>query len=110
MQTEGKSHMPHLFPLERSHTSPEEVWTTAFENLSQRIVDTFVRQSSHQRALAYLQGLMSPVARKTGGRRSGRRNALRDATPVSVIYWLKKTVFQITCHAPKRFQRIRSLA
>jgi hypothetical protein len=29
---------------------------------------------------------------------------------VSVIYRLKNTVFQITCRAPKRFQRTSSLA
>ena len=58
--------MPHLFPSERFRTSPKEVWTTAFQDLGQRIADSFVRQASHQQALAYLQGLMSPVARKNG--------------------------------------------
>jgi hypothetical protein len=54
------------FGAERFSTSPTEIWTTAFQDLGQRIADSFVRQASHQRALAYLQGLMSPVARKNG--------------------------------------------
>jgi SRSO17 transposase len=67
MRTEGKPLAPPLFFLtERFHASPEEVWTTAFKELGQRIRYSFVRQASYQRALAYLQGLMSLVERKNG--------------------------------------------
>ena len=34
---------------------------------------------------------------------------IRQLTGIPVIYRLKITVFQITCHATKRFQRIGSL-
>jgi SRSO17 transposase len=46
--------------------SAEGVWTTAFEELSQRIRCCFTRRESHQRALTYLQGLMSGASRKNG--------------------------------------------
>jgi SRSO17 transposase len=45
---------------------PEEIWTTALDQLSQRIRQHFVRPESHQRALAYMQGLMSTASRKNG--------------------------------------------
>lgn len=35
--------MPHLFPSESFHTSPKEVWATAFQELGQRISCSFVR-------------------------------------------------------------------
>ncbi len=40
------------------------MWTTALNYLSQQIRPHFVRPESHQRALAYLQGLMSDASRK----------------------------------------------
>jgi len=43
---------------------PEEIWTAALNQLSQQIRQHFVRPESHQRALAYLQGLMSNASRK----------------------------------------------
>jgi hypothetical protein len=47
------------FSLSASPSSfPKEVWTTTLDQLSQRIKQYFVRPESHQRALAYLQGLM----------------------------------------------------
>jgi hypothetical protein len=55
-----------FFPSASSHTSPEESWATALHDLSQRIRRFFVRPEPHQRALAYLQGLMSPGERKNG--------------------------------------------
>ncbi|MFL5702874.1 MAG: IS701 family transposase, partial [Ktedonobacteraceae bacterium] len=53
-----------LFPPASSF--PEEVWTTAFNDLGQRIRHFFPRREPYQRALAYLQGLMSEVSRKNG--------------------------------------------
>ncbi len=58
--------MPLLFPSANSYTSPEEVWAAAFNELGQRIRHAFVRPEAHQRALAYVQGLMSMVERKNG--------------------------------------------
>ena len=66
MRTKEKPLAPHLFLTERFHASPEEVWITANKELGQRIRHAFVPQASHQRALAYLQGLMSLVERKNG--------------------------------------------
>ncbi len=40
---------------------PEEMWITAFNKLSQRIRHCCTRQEPHRRALAYMQGLMSPA-------------------------------------------------
>lgn len=73
--------MPHLFPSENVHTSLGEVWTIAFQDLGQRIRSTFVRQESHQRALAYLQGLMSLVERKNGWQVA---EELGEATPYAM--------------------------
>jgi len=87
MQTEGKSRMPHLFPAERFRTSPKEVWTTAFQDLGQRIADSFVRQASHQRALAYLRGLMSPVTRKNGWQVA---EEVGEATPYAMQHLLDR--------------------
>jgi SRSO17 transposase len=58
--------MPLLFPSANSSTSPEEVWAAAFNELGQRIRHAFVRPEAYQRALAYVQGLMSMVERKNG--------------------------------------------
>lgn len=59
--------MSFLFPSARVSSSPEEVWTTAFHELGQRIRRHFVRSEPYYRALTYVQGLMSPVERKNGG-------------------------------------------
>ncbi|HEX4208674.1 MAG TPA: IS701 family transposase, partial [Ktedonobacteraceae bacterium] len=42
------------------------MWATAFNELGQRIKHAFVRQEPNLRALAYIQGLMSPAERKNG--------------------------------------------
>ena len=53
------------FSLPASPSSfPKEVWTTALDQLSQRIRQYFVRPEADQRTLAYLQGLMSDASRK----------------------------------------------
>ena len=58
--------MPCPFPSANPSASPEEAWTAAFEQLSQRIRRSFRRPESHQRAQTYVQGLMSDVSRKNG--------------------------------------------
>lgn len=58
--------MPLSFPSASPSAFPEEVWTAAFEKLSQRIRRSFVRPEPHQHALAYVRGLMSLVERKNG--------------------------------------------
>ncbi len=49
-----------------SSSSSEELWATAFNELSQRMKRSFIRSEPYQRALAYVQGLMSPAERKNG--------------------------------------------
>ncbi len=79
--------MPHLFPSEHFCPSPKEVWATAFQDLSQRITGSFVRQASHQRALAYLRGLMSLVERKNGWQVA---EELGEATPYAMQHLLDR--------------------
>ena len=47
---------------------PEEVlaWEAKLRALHERIAGRFRRPEAHQRALAYLQGLLGPVERKNG--------------------------------------------
>jgi SRSO17 transposase len=66
MKRESVRFMPLLPPSTSPSPSPEEVWTTAFNELGQRIGQYFMRPEPHHRALAYIQGLMSPVERKNG--------------------------------------------
>src|SRR6266481_8641910 len=85
MRTKGEPHMPLLFPAASLHSSPEEVWATAFHELSQRIRRSFLRPDPHQRALAYLQGLMSSVERKNGWQVA---EEVGDATPYAIQHLL----------------------
>src|SRR5262245_41054479 len=62
----GNPHMSFLFPSTDPSASVEEVWTTAFYELRQRIKRSFRRPETHLHALAYVQGLMSPAERKNG--------------------------------------------
>jgi hypothetical protein len=58
--------MPLLVTATSSRPSPEEVWTAAFNKLSQQVRLYFVRPEPHLRALAYMQALMSSAERKNG--------------------------------------------
>ena len=58
--------MPLLVTAASSRPSPEEVWTTAFNKLSQQVRPHFVRPEPHLRTFAYVQALMSSVERKNG--------------------------------------------
>jgi DDE superfamily endonuclease len=76
--------LPHsLNPL----PSPEEVWTTAFHAVGQRIGRYFLRAGPRQRALAYIQGLMSPVGRKNGWQVA---EAMGEVTPYAVQHLLDR--------------------
>jgi len=87
MRTEGAFGMPFLFPSASPSSSPEEVWKTAFHELSQRIRRYFVRQEPHQQALAYLQGLMSPLERKNGWQVA---EEMGEATPYAMQHLLDR--------------------
>ena len=70
-----------------SQPSPEEVWTTAFSALGQRIGHYFLRSEPRQRALAYIRGLMSPVERKNGWQVA---EVMGEATPYAVQHVLDR--------------------
>ena len=79
--------MPFLFPTASPSSSPEEVWTTAFNQLSQQMRGYFVRPESHYRALTYIQGLMSSAERKNGWQVS---EEVGEATPYAVQHLLAR--------------------
>jgi SRSO17 transposase len=79
--------MPLPFPSASPSPSPEEVWTAAFNTLSQQIRPYFVRQESHHRALTYMQGLMSPVERKNGWQVA---EEMGEATPYAMQHLLDR--------------------
>jgi SRSO17 transposase len=66
-------------------SSLEEVWTTAFQEVGQRMRSHFIRPEPHQRSLAYIQGLMSDAPRKNGWQVA---EAIGEATPYAVQYLL----------------------
>jgi SRSO17 transposase len=74
-------------PTASPSSAPEEVWTTAFDELSQRIRHAFVRPEPHLRALTYLQGLMGPVERKNGWQVA---EAIGEATPYAMQHLLDR--------------------
>ena len=61
--------MPLPYPDASSYSAPYEIWISAFNELSQRIRFCFTRPEPHQRALAYVQGLMSGASQKKTGSR-----------------------------------------
>jgi len=67
--------------------SPEEVWSTAFHALGQRIGHYFLRSEPRHRALAYIRGLMSPMGRKNGWQVA---EATGEATPYAVQHVLDR--------------------
>lgn len=77
-----------MLPLSRNpHPSPEEVWTTTFHALGQRIGPYFLRSEPRHRALAYIRGLMSPVGRKNGWQVA---EAMGEVTPYAVQHVLDR--------------------
>lgn len=79
--------MPLLFPSANSVPFPEEIWSTTFNDLGQRIRPPFVRSESYQQALAYVQGLMSSVERKNGWQMA---EAMGEATPYAMQHLLDR--------------------
>lgn len=79
--------MSFLFPPASSSSRAEEVWTTAFHQLGQRIRQHFVRQEPHNRALGYLRGLMSDVSRKNGWQLAEEGG---EATPYAMQHLLDR--------------------
>src|SRR5258708_33816440 len=77
--------MPLPYPDAGSYSSPNEKWTSAFNDLSQRIRFCFTRPEPHQRALAYVQGLMTSVERKNGWQVA---EEVGEATPYAMQHLL----------------------
>jgi hypothetical protein len=63
------------------------VWTTALDQLSQRLKPYFVRPESHQRALAYPQGLMNDASRKNTWQVA---EEMGEATPYAMQHLLDR--------------------
>ena len=59
-------------------------WARGIQEIHRRIEARFYRSEPRRWALAYLKGLLSPVERKNGGNRRGRRGCYtrRGAVPV----------------------------
>lgn len=76
-----------ISPKARPSSSPEGIWTTAFNHVSQQIRQYFVRTESHQRALVYLQGLMSQASRKNGWQVA---EEMGEATPYAMQHLLDR--------------------
>jgi SRSO17 transposase len=67
--------------------SLEEIWTTALDHLGRQIRPHFVRPETHQRALAYLQGLMSNASRKNAWQVA---EAMGETTPYAIQHVLDR--------------------
>jgi SRSO17 transposase len=79
--------MPLPFPSASLSPPPQEVWTAAFEKLSQRIRRPFIRPETHQHALTYVQGLMGDASRKNGWQVA---EAMGEVTPYAVQHLLDR--------------------
>src|SRR5258708_36156385 len=79
--------MPPLFPSASPYPSPEEIWSTAFSELSRRIKRYFRRQEPHHQAQTYVQGLMSPVKRKNGWQMA---EAMGEVTPYAMQHLMDR--------------------
>src|SRR3989442_6976744 len=70
-----------------SFSSPQAVWTAAFEEGCGRISPVFARSETRGRAEAYLRGLLSPVERKNGWQLAEEAG---EATPYAMQYLLDR--------------------
>jgi SRSO17 transposase len=78
--------MAFSFPTS-SPSFPEELWTTALDQLSQQIEQHFIRLESHQRALAYIQGLLSDASRKNAWQVA---EAMGETAPYAIQHLLDR--------------------
>ena len=69
-----------------SYASPEEVWTSLFDSLCERIGPCFARSETRERVKAYLRGLLSPIERKNGWQLAEEAGL---PTPYAMQYLLK---------------------
>jgi SRSO17 transposase len=74
-----------------SFPSPEELWTSLFKNLCERIVPCFARSETREGVQAYLRGLLSPVERKNGWQLAEEAGL---STPYAMQYLLNRAVWE----------------
>jgi SRSO17 transposase len=74
-----------------SFSSPEELWTSLFDHLCERIGPCFARSETRERVKAYLRGLLSPVERKNGWQLAEEAGL---PTPYAMQYLLNRAVWE----------------
>ena len=74
-----------------SYASPEEVWTSLFDSLCERIGPCFARSETRDRVKAYLRGLLSPIERKNGWQLAEEAGL---PTPYAMQYLLNRAVWE----------------
>ena len=74
-----------------SYASPEEVWTSLFDSLCERIGPSFARSETRDRVKAYLRGLLSPLERKNGWQLAEEAGL---PTPYAMQYLLNRAVWE----------------
>ncbi len=73
-----------------SFSSAEEVWTSLFDSLCERIGPCFARSETRERVKAYLRGLLSPIERKNGWQLAEEAGL---PTPYAMQYLLNRAVW-----------------
>ena len=74
-----------------SFSSPEELWTSLFDRICERIGPCFARSETRERVKAYLKGLLSPVERKNGWQLAEEAGF---STPYAMQYLLDRAVWE----------------
>ena len=74
-----------------SFPSAEELWTSLFKNLCERIGPCFARSETREGVQAYLRGLLSPVERKNGWHLAEEAGL---STPYAMQYLLNRAVWE----------------
>lgn len=70
--------------------SAEELWTSMFNSICERIGSSFARSETREGVKAYLKGLLSPVERKNGWQLAEEAGL---STPYSMQYLLNRAVW-----------------
>jgi SRSO17 transposase len=66
-------------------------WAAAFDEVARRLAPRFSRSEPRQRALAYLKGLLSPLARKNGWQLAAQAG---DPSPYGVQHLLGRAAWE----------------
>lgn len=70
---------------------PEELWTSLFNAVCERIDSCFARSETRERVRAYLRGLLSPIERKNGWQLAEEAGL---STPYAIQYLLNRAVWE----------------